>query len=1527
MRTRISLPNIFARQRRVTRTTVALATALLLALSTAVVGVAPAATAAGSSCGTTINQIACENSKPGAEPDEWDINGAGDGSIQGFSTDISVNVGKKIDFKIDTDARAYSVNIYRTGYYQGLGARKIATVTPSVTLPQTQPQCISDQTTELYDCGTWKVSASWTVPADAISGVYIAVLQRADTGGRSHITFIVRDDSSHAQVLFQTSDPTWQAYNTYGGSDFYQGAANGRAYKISYNRPVATRGDNSGRDFYFANEYPMVRFLEKNGYDVSYFSGVDTDRYGSLLTNHSVFLSVGHDEYWSTGQRANVEKARDAGVNLQFLSGNEAYWHTRYEPSIDTSATAYRTLVSYKETWAVPAGKIDPSPTWTGTWRDPRFASVANGASKPENNLTGTMYMANFSDLPITVSATEGKTRLWRNTSLTSLAAGTSQALAPHTIGYESDEDVDNLFRQSGLIHLSTTTGAVPQYLQDFGSTNVAAGNTTHHLTLYRAASGALVFGAGTVQWTWGLDQEHDGNGAAADPRMQQAQVNILADMGAQPTTLTTGLVATAASNDRTAPTVTITAPTVGSTIANGSTVTLKGTASDVGGVVAGIEVSTDGSTWHMATGTTSWSYTYVQQGAGAQKLQVRAVDDSANYAATPTSVTVTVGGPYSVFGESTPAVVDSGDATPIEVGLKFTPTANGFVSGVRFYKGAANTGTHTGSLWSPAGVRLATATFSNETASGWQTVPFSSSVAVTAGTTYTVSYNAPNGHYSATNDFFSYARPDLGPLSVASGFGSLPPGVYNTNGEFPTDTYENSNYWVDAVFTSSDTSALTAGSQWPAASSTDVPVDTTISATLSRAVTSASVAFAVKDQNGAAVPGATTYDSTSRVATFTPKSALAGFVVHSVTLSATDTNGVALSSGATWSFTTAKPANENGACPCSLFSTSTVPTMLQDNDPNAVSLGIKFTTTSAGQITGLKFYKGPNNTGTHVGTLWSSTGVALASANFINETASGWQTVSFGTPVSVTAGGSYVASYRTTVGKYSATVGAYTTGGFTSGPLTVAAQAGVYSYPDVFPSSTSSADYGVDVVFQNAAPSLSVSSQTPAPGSVGVDRGTSVSVTLSSAITAGYALSVASGSTTIAGTTSLSSDGKTVTFVPSATLPNAATVSVILSGAKTAGGATLATTGWSFTTADTTATSTTTTLFGTETPTVVAATDDASSVELGVAFTPSVAGSVTAIRFFKGAGNTGAHVGHLWSPTGALLATANFSSETATGWQSAALSTPVALVAGQKYVVSYLAPNGHYSYTSNYFASAKVSGPLTAPSGSNGLFLYGAGGAAPSFSYESTNYFVDVAFTVQNGSASPSPTPTVTPTPTPTPTPTVTPTPTPTVTPTPTPTPTSASLFAVDAVPTNSSWADPGAVQVGVRFTTSVAGTIAGIRFYKGSGNTGTHQVYLWNAAGNQLATATAITETASGWQTVTFSSPIAIVPGTEYRASYYAPKGYYAVNINGLAAASTSGPLSTVATGGAYVYGTTAPTNYVAHNYWVDVNFTASS
>ena len=118
------------------------------------------------------------------------------------------------------------------GYYADNGARKVATVQPSATLPQSQPACLTDSGTGLIDCGNWTESASWAAPADAVSGIYFAKAVREDgasTGLASHIVFIVRDDASTSEILFQTADTTWQAYNNYGGNSLYLGSPAGRA--------------------------------------------------------------------------------------------------------------------------------------------------------------------------------------------------------------------------------------------------------------------------------------------------------------------------------------------------------------------------------------------------------------------------------------------------------------------------------------------------------------------------------------------------------------------------------------------------------------------------------------------------------------------------------------------------------------------------------------------------------------------------------------------------------------------------------------------------------------------------------------------------------------------------------------------------------------------------------------------------------------------------------------------------------------------------------------------------------------------------------------------------------------------------------------------------------------------------------------------------------------------------------------------------------------------------------------------------
>ncbi|MGK2957157.1 MAG: N,N-dimethylformamidase beta subunit family domain-containing protein [Acidimicrobiales bacterium] len=886
----------------------------------------PTAQAVGPCDAPIQSVIQCENSKAGAPKSQWDVSGTGSSNIVGFANEMSYAPGTVVNFRVKTTSNNYRLDIYRMGYYGGSGARKIKIVQPSAALPQTQPGCLSQAATGLVDCGNWGVSASWTIPASAVSGIYFAKLVREDgTAGNNHVVFIVRNDTSKSKLLFQTSDTTWQAYNKFGGSSLYSGPnsqagqtrvptnSDGRAYKVSYNRPFTVRS-TSPQDWVFNSEYPMVRWLEANGYDVSYTSGIDTARLGAELLEHKVFLSVGHDEYWSGPQRANVEAARNAGVNLAFFSGNEVFWKTRWENSISPSATSHRTLVSYKE--SKNNAKIDPDPAWTGTWRDNRFSPPSDGG-RPENALTGTLFTVNGPQAEsITVPQADGLLRLWRNTSVATLAAGEVATFPKGTLGYEWDEDIDNGFRPAGLVPLSTTTVNVQTRIQDLCCT-YGPGIATHRMTLYRHASGALVFGAGTIQWSWGLDANHDRSGPVVDQRMQQATVNLFADMGVQPASLLAPLTAATASTDTVAPTSAVSSPTAGATIPVNTPVTIAGTATDSGGgQVGAVEVSTDnGTTWHPAIGRQAWTYSWTPTAPGTANLKARSADDSANLgAAVSLAVTVSSGTPDStpptvtsqtpapgatgiahgtnviaVFTESmqaasidlqlkdpsnvvvpatlshdaatntttlnpttnlapntlytasitnaldmagnnlaapvswsftttacpcsiwspssVPGAIETGDTSAVEIGLKFRSDVAGFISGVRYYRGANVAGTRTGSLWKKNGTLLAQATFTGETATGWQQVMFSSPVAIAANTTYIVSYHTTTGAYAADLNAFTTAGVDSPPLhALKSGVdGGNGVYVYNATPKFPaTASPKQTNYWVDVVFTTS---------------------------------------------------------------------------------------------------------------------------------------------------------------------------------------------------------------------------------------------------------------------------------------------------------------------------------------------------------------------------------------------------------------------------------------------------------------------------------------------------------------------------------------------------------------------------------------------------------------------------------------------------------------------------------------------------------------------------------------------------
>ncbi|MGW5397488.1 DUF4082 domain-containing protein [Streptomyces sp. NPDC003952] len=1073
----------------------------------------PSVAVAADPCGPGSNAIVCENSKAGTPMSDWFAPSAY-GDIKGFPAQTSVQAGETLQFKIQSPT-PYKVSVYRLGHYGGDGARLMSTPAQAAqTYPANFPQggnpksCTTKPATGLVDCGNWPVTSTWTVPSDAVSGLYIANFDQADGNGVMPYPFVVRNDASHSDIVVQTSDQTWQAYNNYGGQDLYDGggpAPDGRAYEVSYNRPMDIGGENG----IYGSEYQMVAWLERNGYDVSYMSGIDMSTRGATqLQNHKVFMSSGHDEYWTQEQFTNALNARHAGVNQTYFAGNEVFWKTRLAPSIDGANTANRTLVCYKETklsFPQPNGIPDPSGIWTGTFMDP--ASATNGRPyQPQNQVTGSLFSVNgYRSDAITVPGAYAKMRLWRGTTVANLTPSQTATFPVGTLGYEWDSDVEDAARPPGQIAMSSTTVDITdgKYRLDYGNT-YGNGTATHSLVAFRdQTSNALVFGSGTVQWSWGLTNMPTGNPDDAvvteDKRMQQATVNIFADMGVQPKSLQSNLLLATASADHTGPAITVTSPAANATVPALRPVTITGTATDSGGgVVARVEVSTDGgTTWKATTGVGSWTYKWTPTVPGSAQIKVRAVDDSVNIGAT-TTVPLTVGPqqcPCTVWpAAAVPGTVNAGDGSAVELGVKIRSSVPGSITGVRFYKSPANTGTHTGSLWTTSGQRLATGTFTNETASGWQQLNFSSPIPVKANTTYIASYFAPNGGYSFDTTFAS-ADAGLAPFTALKSGTDGGNGVYRYSGTggFPSTASSGSNYWVDAVLdtATASTTPPTVTSTSPQSAATGTAITATVKATFSTAVDADTLVFTVKDPGGATVPGSKVLDI-SNVATFTPSTELLLGTTYTASVKAEDLWGNAMAAPVTWTFTTStSPPAVN--CPCTLWGPSATPSTANvGDDTNSVELGTRFQSTVGGYVTGITFYKGPGNTGTHTGSLWSADGTLLATGTFGSETLSGWQQLHFATPVAITENTEYVASYHAPNGKYSVD-GGYFSAAHRSYPLVAPADGGganngngLYKYGSatVFPNNTfGSVNYWVGPVFTTTAPAPLTEGSTEVSG------------------------------------------------------------------------------------------------------------------------------------------------------------------------------------------------------------------------------------------------------------------------------------------------------------------------------------------------------------------------------------------------------------------------------------------------------------
>lgn len=305
-----------------------------------------------------------------------------------------------------------------------------------------------------------------------------------------------------------------------------------RAAAVSFDRPYNARLDDPHNFLY--TEYPMVRWLEAQGYDVSYSTDLDTHRSGrsgaaNALLQHRVFLISGHDEYWSAEMRAAVTAARKAGVHIAVFSANTGYWKVRMTPS--GLGVPDRIMGSYK-TSETAGSAVDPAGS-TSTWRDPA------GPNDPENGLLGVQYIGDNDTLtfPLRISAEQGRDRVYRHTDLQSLPEGTFVEVGKHLVGWEWDAVTDNGHSPERLEVLaeSPVVGALLTGKGTESERSLRAARV--HAVRQTAPSGSMLFNAGTIKWAWGLEW--------FEPNfyIQQITYNVLADMGAQPSTPDSTLV------------------------------------------------------------------------------------------------------------------------------------------------------------------------------------------------------------------------------------------------------------------------------------------------------------------------------------------------------------------------------------------------------------------------------------------------------------------------------------------------------------------------------------------------------------------------------------------------------------------------------------------------------------------------------------------------------------------------------------------------------------------------------------------------------------------------------------------------------------------------------------------------------------------------------------------------------------------------------------------------------------------------
>ncbi len=355
-------------------------------------GHAPPATFKGP-VGVEARWVIKENQKPGTTA--WHISGTA-GGITGYTDRVQAQQGQKVTLYVSTAAPTYRVVAYRMGYYQGTGARQVwasSTQTGSV-----QAACPATSTVYMVEC-SWTPSLSFTVTKAWVQGDYLLKLDGSG-GQQSYVPITIIDPSSHATYLVQNDVLTWQAWNRYGGYDLYGGAPPGtsptyaqRSRIVSFDRPYAATYGGGAADF-LGEEYPLVRYMEQHGLDVTYGTDITTGTNPSSLLHHKAFLSLGHDEQWSLTMRNAAINALNHGVNLAFFGASPVLRKVRLQPS---PLGPNREMVNYRTATADPLLATDPAQVSQNQWSTPP-------ANWQPSQLVGSSYLGYTIHAPLVVT-------------------------------------------------------------------------------------------------------------------------------------------------------------------------------------------------------------------------------------------------------------------------------------------------------------------------------------------------------------------------------------------------------------------------------------------------------------------------------------------------------------------------------------------------------------------------------------------------------------------------------------------------------------------------------------------------------------------------------------------------------------------------------------------------------------------------------------------------------------------------------------------------------------------------------------------------------------------------------------------------------------------------------------------------------------------------------------------------------------------------------------------------------------------